>query len=135
MPSALQGFAQRYTAAWCSQNPASVATFFSPNGSLQVNDNPAAVGREDITATAQWFMTAFPDLQVLMDSVASDDKHALYRWTLVGTNTGPGGTGAHVRVSGYEEWTFGSDGLIAKSLGQFDAVEYQRQIEMRTGAR
>jgi hypothetical protein len=53
----------------------------------------------------------------------------VYRWTLVGTNTGPGGTGHRVRISGFEEWTIGADGLIADSLGQFDAAEYQRQLE------
>ncbi len=125
----LQDFAQRYTAAWCSQNAASVAAFFSPEGSLQVNDGPAAIGRDAITATARGFMTTFPDLQVLMDEVSGDGAHAVYRWTLVGTNTGPGGTAAHVRVSGFEEWTFGSDGLVAQSLGHFDAAEYQRQMD------
>jgi hypothetical protein len=73
-------------------------------------------------------MTAFPDLQVIMDDVSGDEAHAIYRWTLDGTNDGPGGSGAHVRVSGYEEWQIGSDGLIAKSLGHFDPADYERQI-------
>jgi len=30
----LNAFATRYTAAWCSQNAANVASFFSPSGSL-----------------------------------------------------------------------------------------------------
>jgi hypothetical protein len=33
----LHEFAERYTAAWCSLNPASVAGFFAPDGSLRVN--------------------------------------------------------------------------------------------------
>jgi hypothetical protein len=49
--------------------------------------------------------------------------------TLTGTNTGPGGTGKAVRISGYEEWTLGADGLIATSLGHFDEAEYQRQLK------
>ena len=32
----LNDFATRYTAAWCSQNAANVASFFSPAGSLQI---------------------------------------------------------------------------------------------------
>jgi hypothetical protein len=32
-----RAFAARYTAAWCSQNAASVAAFFSEHGSLQIN--------------------------------------------------------------------------------------------------
>ena len=34
----LNNFAVRYSAAWCSQNAASVASFFADRGSLKVND-------------------------------------------------------------------------------------------------
>ena len=125
----LREFATRYTAAWCSQDPSRVATFFASTGSLQVNDNSPAVGREAITGVARGFMTAFPDLQVLMDHVAMDGEHAVYRWTLVGTHSGPGGTGRRVRISGQERWRLDSNGLIAESLGSFDADEYHRQLE------
>jgi hypothetical protein len=100
-------------------------------GSLKVNDNAPAVGRHAITETAQGFMTAFPDMQVLMDGVAIKGDGVLYRWTLVGTNTGPGGTGRSVRIGGYEEWRIGADGLIEESLGQFDSEDYQRQLDGR----
>jgi hypothetical protein len=65
-PAGLRDLAERYTAAWCSQDAASVACFFAPNGSLRVNDNAPAVGRAAITDVAQGFMSAFPDLRVLM---------------------------------------------------------------------
>lgn len=73
-------------------------------------------------------MTAFPDLRVLMDDLAPRSGGAVYRWTLLGTNTGPGGSGQRVRISGFEEWTIGADGLIAESLGSFDEADYQRQF-------
>jgi hypothetical protein len=57
-----------------------------------------------------------------------DDRHAVYRWTLTGTSSGPGGNGNAVRISGYEEWTLDEDGLIAQSLGHFDAADYRRQL-------
>ena len=120
--------AARYTAAWCSQDPASVAEFFAPDGSLRVNDSAPAVGRTAIAAVAQGFMTAFPDMQVSLDDVAVDGDVVIYRWTLVGTNTGPGGTGQHVRIQGYEEWRLGHGDVIASSLGHFDADEYARQV-------
>jgi nuclear transport factor 2 (NTF2) superfamily protein len=125
----LRPFAESYTAAWCSRNPASVASFFSPNGSLSVNDAAPAVGREAITRVAQSFMTAFPDLRVLMDELVIEGERAFYRWTLIGTNDAPGGTGQQVRVSGVEEWTIGTDGLILQSRGRFDAEEYERQLQ------
>jgi hypothetical protein len=53
----------------------------------------------------------------------------LYRWTLVGSNIGPGGTGRPLRISGFEEWRMGVDGLIAESKGHFDAAEYRRQLD------
>jgi uncharacterized protein (TIGR02246 family) len=124
----LHDFGRRYTAAWCSQDAASVAAFFAETGSLTINAGPPSVGRAAITASAQGFMTAFPDMVVTMDSVGRDGDAAIYRWTLTGTNTGPGGTGRRVRITGYEEWTFGADGLIAHSLGHFDEADYERQL-------
>jgi predicted ester cyclase len=123
----LEDFATRYTAAWCSQNAASVASFFEKHGSLKINDGVPSVGRDAITQAAQSFMTAFPDLKIAMDRLVVNGKTE-YHWTLMGTNTGPKGTGRFVRISGYEEWSFGPDGLIAESLGHFDAADYQRQL-------
>jgi hypothetical protein len=42
---ALREFARRYTAAWCSQDPARVAENYAPDGSLTINDGPPSVGR------------------------------------------------------------------------------------------
>ena len=134
MNATLRDFATRYTAAWCSQDAASVASFFAMNGSLKINEGEPSVGRSAITAAAQEFMSAFPDMIVEMDDVTADGGGAVYRWTLTGTNTGPGGTGKAVRISGYEEWTIGPDGLILKSLGHFDESEYQRQLTTGNGA-
>ena len=125
----LREFALRYTTAWCSQDPASVAAHYSPNGSLSINDGAPATGRSAITEVAQGFMTAFPDLQVLMDDLLVQADRTIYHWTLIGTNTGPGGTGQRVRISGFEVWKIGDDGLIAESEGRFDSAAYKRQLE------
>ena len=127
-PEQLADFAQSYTDAWCSQDPASVARHYATDGSLTINGGTPSAGRTEITEAARSFMTAFPDMQVLMDDLVVGEAGARYHWTLIGTNTGPGGTGNRVQISGYEEWTFGDDGLIASSLGHYDEVEYDRQI-------
>ena len=114
-------FAVGYTAAWCSQDPARVAAHFAPDGSLQVNAAPPAVGREAITAVAISFMTAFPDLVVTMDSL--DEANRVYHWTL---------TGGPVKISGYEQWTLDAAGLILHSLGHFDEADYHRQLACPT---
>ena len=125
----LRDFAKRYTAAWCSRNPESVAAFYSPDGLLRVNDDPPAVGRKAITEVAKSFMAAFPDLRVVMDDLRLQGGEPEYHWTLSGTNTGPEGTGHRVRISGFEKWRIGTDGLIASSQGHSDATEYRRQLE------
>jgi len=127
----LLDFATRYTAAWCSQDPAQVASFYAIAGSLTINDGPPYVGRAAIAEAARGFMRDFPDLSVRMDKLSTSDPQAVYHWTLVGTNTGPGGTGRTIRISGFEEWTIGSDGLIQRSLGHYDGADYERQLKGR----
>ena len=129
----LRNFATKYTAAWCSQDPASVAEFFAEGGSLKINDGVPSVGRAAITADAKGFMTALPDMVLTMDGISLDGNHVIYRWTLNGTNTGPGGTGNAVHISGYEEWTIGAGGLIAESKGHFDEADYERQLNAGIG--
>jgi steroid delta-isomerase-like uncharacterized protein len=124
----LKEFAQRYAEAWCSQNPESVAAFFSENGSLSVNDGPPAGGRAAIAKEAQAFMTTFPDMVVTFDKLEARGDRTAFHWTLIGTNTGPGGTGKRVRISGYELWKIDNDGLVAESKGHFDSAEYERQL-------
>ena len=121
-------FATRYTAAWNSNDPTSVAAFFAEDGTLSVNGSPA-VGRDAITTVARGFMVGFPDLVLHMDNLMVTENLVAYHWTFVGTNSGPDGTGNSVRFSGYEEWTFNGDGLVANSDGHFDSDEYQYQLE------
>jgi hypothetical protein len=127
----LRDFGTRYTAAWCSQDPSRVAGFFAEQGSLKINAGAPSVGRGAITEAARGFMSAFPDMVVTMDGVGVEEDRVVYRWTLTGTNTGPGGTGRAVRIRGYEEWRLGSDGLIAESKGHFDEADYDRQLGAR----
>lgn len=124
-PARFRDFAVRYTEAWCSRNPESVAAFFSTDGSLKVNDDAPAVGRRAIAEVARSFMTAFPDLRILMDDLILEVDRPRYHWTLIGTNAS---SGRKVRVSGFESWQFGEDGLITESLGHFDSADYQRQL-------
>ena len=122
-------FAKRYAKAWCSQNPESVAAFFAERGSISINNGPPAVGRAAIAKEAQAFMTTFPDMVVTFDKLDSQPNATAFHWTLTGTNTGSGGTGKKVRISGYELWKIDNDGLIGESKGHFDSAEYERQLK------
>jgi uncharacterized protein (TIGR02246 family) len=120
--------ATRYTAAWCSLDPARVAALYAEEGSLTINAGAPSVGRAAITEAARGFMTAYPDMVVEMDGIVVDGNQAVYRWTFRGTNTGPGGTGNAVLIGGHEEWTIGPDGLIEESRGHYDEADWERQL-------
>ncbi len=129
----LLDFGKRYSNAWCSQKPDSVAEFFSEDGSLTVNSGTPAVGRQAISKVAESFMTAFPDMIVSMDSLSTTSKGIEFHWTLTGTNTGPKGTGKKVKISGFELWQLDDKGLIKQSQGSFNAEEYDRQLKYGVG--
>jgi len=50
-------------------------------------------GAAPITDVAQGFMTAFPDMELQMDDVRIEGDRAVYHWTFIGTNNGPGELG------------------------------------------
>ena len=121
-------FATRYAAAWSGKDPVRFGACYDENGSLVVNGS-ASVGRAAIIETARSYMTAFPDMVVRFDSLREEQGETVFHWTWTGTNTGPGGTGRAVHLTGYERWTMGANGLIMKSDGHFDNDEYQRQLK------
>ena len=126
---ALKSFATNYAAAWSGKDPAAVAAFFAPEGSLKVNAGEPAVGREAITAVARGFMEAFPDIKVVMDSLVEQPDGLEFHWTLTGTYAGPEGAGNKVKISGFELWHLSAQGLVDTSIGQFDEEEYNRQLK------
>jgi predicted ester cyclase len=117
-------FAKRYAAAWCSQDPEEVAAFYARSGSISVNGAPPV----PIAEVARGFMRDFPDMVVNFDRLENTPTGTEFHWTCTGTNTGPGGTGKKVRISGYELWKIDNEGLIAESRGHFDAAAYERQL-------
>jgi uncharacterized protein (TIGR02246 family) len=118
----------RASKAWSSQDPEGVAACYEDTASLTINRGTPATGRKELAATAASYMEAFPDLGVSVDGVLVAGDSVFWAWTLTGTNTSPGGTGNRVRVSGIEVWTMGESGLVANSIGYYDAETYQRQI-------
>ena len=128
-PEQAKEMAENYTKAWCSHDPNAVALFYAEDGRIVINGGEPSQGRAEIAAMAQAFYNDFPDLVVRMDDIRTSGTHAIYRWTLEGTNSGPGGTGNHVKVSGWEYWRYSEEGLVAESTGHFDADDYQKQVD------
>lgn len=121
-------FARSYAQVWSGVRPEFVAMFFEENGSLKLNDGEPAEGRAQITEVVQGFMRDLPDMVVRYDSLVTKPEGAEFHWTLIATNSGPGGTGNKVEVSGYEEWQMGDNGRILTSQGHFPTEEYNRQL-------
>ena len=121
----VRNFARSYADAWCSHDPAKVASHYVPGGTIAINGGEPT----EIMEVARSFISAFPDIRVFVDDLIFKDDTVEFRWTFTGTNTGPGGTGKWVRIPGFEDWTFGSDGLVVTAVGHYDQDEYDRQVE------
>jgi uncharacterized protein (TIGR02246 family) len=121
----IRNMAARYAEAWSSGSPEAVAAFYEPEGRITINDDDPLVGTAAITEMAQGFYTEFPDLVVHMDDIRTAGKNAIFVWTLEGKHSE---TGNFVKVGGWEEWTVSENGLVAISLGRYDAEEYDRQV-------
>src|SRR5437870_2931115 len=63
------------------------------------------------------FMIAFPDMRVVMDEVLARGDRAEYDWTLIGTNSGPGGTGQRC-LPALADWSGWTHSLLAGPLRQ-----------------
>ncbi len=124
----LEQFAIRYTEAWCSQQAALVAACFEENGSFAVNSGRPSIGRRAIEGAAQEFMTDFPDMVLTLDRLVMEKAQLRYYWTMTGTNSGPGGSGKSLRISGYEVLEMAETGLIQSAIGHYDEAEWARQI-------
>lgn len=118
----IEQLAQTYTEAWCSHDVSRITAHYAPEGTIVFN------GRErvSIEEVAKYFVAAFPDGEIFMDDLVVNEHSVEYHWTVAGTRAD---TGKRVRISGHEEWTLGTDGLIAESKRHFDEAEYERQIQ------
>jgi len=127
-PADIRRMAERYTAAWSSRSAEAVASFFAEDATSVINAGTPSVGRPAIAETMAAFFEDFPDLVLHMDDLRTGGNQAIYLWTLEGTNSGPGGTGNLVRISGWQNWRLSHDLLILEADGGYDAADYERQI-------
>jgi len=122
----LQMLASGYAEAWSTHDPAAVAAFYAPDGAISINRGDDLTGTQAITEMAAGFMAEFPDLDLRCDLMRSAGHHAIFVWTLEGHHAE---TKNHVVVGGWEEWELDESMKVQKSLGWFDADDYQRQID------
>ena len=119
-------FARAYTEAWNSHDPGKVAAFFTSDGVITINGGKPFEGRDEVAAMASGFMRDFPDIHLTMTGLEVQGDKLVYHWRFTGTNAD---TGNPVDISGSETWRLAAGGLIEKSIGRFDASDYQRQVK------
>ncbi|MEM6676914.1 MAG: nuclear transport factor 2 family protein [Pseudomonadota bacterium] len=125
-PETLTQIATDYAAAWSAGDPQAVASFYAETGSIAINRGDLIEGRAAVAEMAAGFYAAFPDLVVRCDGVRYAGDHAIFLWTLEGHHAE---TGNPVVAAGWEEWDLDENGKVRRSLGWFDAVDYDRQIQ------
>ena len=124
-PEQAARLADAYTAAWNTGEPDAVASFFTPDGTIIINNGEPSVGRAGAAAMAAGFYADIPDLQLTSGGARCAGDHVLYLWSFTGTHVE---TGNRLHVSGWEEWDLAEDHLVRFSRGWFDADDYARQI-------
>lgn len=110
---------------WSSRNPETVANRYAVQTTMGMNGGDPMTSRAEIAAMAAGFMADFPDLVLTLDTVLAADHRMIYAWTFEGHHTE---TRNHVRFSGWEEWDLDDDLKVTKSLGWYDAADYERQV-------
>ena len=94
---------EAWTAAWNSHDAAQVAALFTPDGVYEdLAFDLYASGTDEITAFAEGFFTAAPDLHIDLLAGFASDEWAAAEWLFSGTDTGgvagePTGKGFEVR--------------------------------------
>lgn len=68
-PETVRDMATRYAAAWSSQSPDGVASFYAPDGKIAINRADEISGRAAVAEMAAGFYAEFPDLIVHLDDI------------------------------------------------------------------
>ena len=93
-------------------------------------DAPAGV--EGIKAYWSEFFTAFPDVDLAVETLVADDDHVTAVFTISGTHTGPfqghEPTGKSFTVRGIQVGRFDDDGLLVERWGATDEAGLQQQL-------
>ena len=120
-----RGLAEALCAAWTSHASDAVAERYAISTSFAMNGGEPMTKHAEIAEMAAGFMADFPDLVLHCDTVLVADHHMVYAWTFEGHHSG---TGKFIRFSGWEEWDLDDDLKVTKSLGWYDAEDFNRQV-------
>ncbi len=87
-------------------------------------------GLDGLKAVITQFRTAYPDFRIVFDDVWYTENNAFARWTVTGTNTGPGETpptGKAITVSGLTRLQY-ENGMAVMEDVYFDTMGWLQQL-------
>ena len=117
---------------WNEKDLDAVDSYFAEGIIRKVNGVNLATNKNELKANMQVYFTGFPDLEIQMDDVISDDNEIYLNWTITGTNTGMFGdlppTGKKIKISGITRMEFDQDGKITLEEVYYNELSLLQQM-------
>ncbi len=120
----------RGVAVWNNGNLDEVDALWDPSVVRSANGLPDVNGIDGIKKVISGFRTAYPDLKLTADEEIYAENKATLRWTLTGTNTGPGEmppTGKQIKIWGISIVHF-ANGKLTREFVSFDNQPLMEQL-------
>ncbi len=117
---------------WNKGNSESLTTISTENFTRHLNGIRVAGSQKEMQAHMAVYFTAFPDLEVVFDSVHIKDNKVFMHWTSTGTNTGVFGefpaTGKKVKINGLSHLYFDDMGMLYQEDVYFNELDLLQQL-------
>lgn len=108
---------------WNKKNASAILEMAAPTAAGCCEGLTVHSPTEFIAQVYEPMLTAFPDVEVLVDGIIVEDNEAVVRWTAIGTHQGPFAgvepSGRRVKFSGMT-WQQMEDGKIASATDSYN---------------
>src|ERR1035437_8816752 len=120
----------KYVEVWNSGNLGELDAIISSNYVYHSNQSPDANGLEGLKKVISGFRSSYPDVKIVLDDVIYSENEASSKWSLSGTNTGPGEIPPTVKP--VKQWGVSivhfADGKITGEWVAFDNQSFLEQL-------
>jgi steroid delta-isomerase-like uncharacterized protein len=126
----LKPIIDRGIAIWNDGNLDEVGSVWDQNVVRTVNQLPEVRGLDEMKKVISGFRTAYPDLKLTSDEEIYAENKATLRWSLTGTNAGPGQmppTGKAVKLWGITILHF-AEGKVTEEIVSYDDQSLMEQL-------
>jgi len=126
----LKPLVDKYNAAWESGNIEGLDAIFDPKFVRHSDAATSAQGLENLKRVIVGFKTSYPDIKVVSNEEIYTENRFAGRWTVTGTNTGPGElppTGKAITIWGINIIHF-ENGKMVEEWDSFDNLPSMEQL-------